>query len=87
MNRYGQQAMRHWQQTTPAEQVAQLENPQQHFTTLGEDVAVAVENLARELAGQAPPGEGYLQRLRRLTTAKFEAEAQVVREMVLTDPE
>ena len=86
MNRYGQQAMEHWQTTMP-EQLAQLENPQQHFTTLGEDIATAVEDLARELAGNAPPEEGYLQRVQRLTTARFDAEANVVRQMLLTDPQ
>ncbi|WP_327009737.1 hypothetical protein OHA72_22405 [Dactylosporangium sp. NBC_01737] len=83
MNRYGQQAMEHWQTTMP-QRVRDLPDPVQFFTQLGEELETAVEELSRTLAGQAPSGEGYLQRVQRLTTARFEAEGQVLREMLLT---
>ncbi len=82
MNRYGQQAMEHWQSTMP-DRVRALESPEQFFTTMGEDLEQAVEELARSLAGQAPPEETYMHRVQRLTTAKFEAESQVLRRMLL----
>jgi hypothetical protein len=36
--------------------VRQLADPEGFFTQLGEDVAGVIEQLARELAGPAPPG-------------------------------
>lgn len=83
MNRYGQQAMRHWQDTRPG-QVRDLADPEAFFTQMGEDLAQAIEDLERKLTGHPPPGETYMQRVQRLTMARFEAESQVLREMLLT---
>ncbi|WP_344515457.1 hypothetical protein [Dactylosporangium maewongense] len=83
MNRYGQQAERHWQETMPA-RVRELDNPEQFFTAMGEELEAAIEELARTLAGPTPIGEPYMDRVQRLTTARFEAEGQVLRQMLLT---
>jgi hypothetical protein len=83
VNRYGQQARNHWQQTMPS-RLRDLDDPDQFFTTMGEHLEAAIEQLARELAGPTPPQEPYLQRVQRLNTAKFQAESQVLREMLLT---
>ena len=83
MNRYGQQAMQHWQATRPG-QVRDLSDPQVFFTQMGEDLEQAIEELARTLAGDPPPQETYMQRVQRLTMARFEAESQILRGMLLT---
>ncbi|GLI00909.1 hypothetical protein Pa4123_61850 [Phytohabitans aurantiacus] len=83
MNRYGQQAMRHWQDTRP-DQMRELADPEAFFTQMGEDLEQAIEDLAAKLAGDPPPQENYLPRVRRLTMARFEAEGQILRGMLLT---
>lgn len=83
MNRYGQQAKDHWQQAMPA-RVRDLDDPECFFTTMGEELEAAIEELARTLAGPTPTDEPYMARVQRLTTARFEAESQVLREMLLT---
>ena len=82
MNRYGAQAQAHWREAMP-QRLAGLANPQEYFTQLGEDIAQAIEELTRQLAGTPPPEETYLQRLRRLNMARTEAESLVMRRMVL----
>jgi hypothetical protein len=83
VNRYGQQAMQHWQDAR-ADQVRDLADPEAFFTQMGEDLEQAIEELAAKLAGDPPPQESYMQRVQRLTMARFEAEGQVVRDMLLT---
>lgn len=83
MNRYGQQAMRHWQDTRPG-QVRDLPDPEAFFSQMGEDLEQAIEDLERKLAGTPPPQETYMQRVQRLTMARFEAESQILRGMLLT---
>ena len=83
MNRYGQQAMQHWQETMP-DRVQDLNDPESFFTAMGEELESAIEELARALAGSTPTDEPYMDRVRRLTTARFEAEGQVLRGMLLT---
>ena len=83
MNRYGQQAMQHWQDTMP-DQVRELTDPEVFFAQLGEDLEQAIEDLERKLAGTPPPQETYMQRVQRLTMARVEAESQILRGMLLT---
>jgi hypothetical protein len=83
VNRYGQQAMQHWQDTRPS-QIRDLSDPEAFFTQMGEDLAQAIEALQRQLAGSPPAQETYLQRVQRLTMARFEAESQILRGMLLT---
>ncbi|GAB2326661.1 hypothetical protein [Streptomyces variabilis] len=86
MNRYGEQAMTHWKEHKPLA-FRELEDPEEFFTGLGEEIATEIETRARELAGEEPDGEGYLQRLQRLNTSRLEAEGEVLRERVLLDVE
>lgn len=86
MNHFGAQLMRHWQ-TERLQEYQELEDPEQHFTWLGERAAEQVEIRARSLAGVAPVREGYLARLQRLNTARLEAEGEVLREYLLEEPE
>jgi hypothetical protein len=84
VNRYGAQAQRHWQQNFP-DRIRELEDAETFFTQLGEDVSETIETMARTLAGAQPPGEGFMQRLQRLNTARAMAESHVLREMVLLE--
>lgn len=86
MNRYGDQAMTHWKEHKP-QAFGELESPEEFFTELGEEISTEIETRARELAGQEPDGEGYLQRLQRLNTSRSTAEGEVLRERVLLDVE
>jgi hypothetical protein len=86
MNRYGRLAQEHWAKWRPSE-LSQIPDPEAFFSTLGQEVATQVDQLAADLAGDDPGGEDYLQKLGRLRMARFNAEAQVLREMVLLPPE
>jgi len=86
MNRYGAQAMTHWKEHKP-QAFEELENPEAFFTELGEVISTEIETRARDLAGQEPDGEGYLQRLQRLNTSRLTAEDEGLRQRVLLDVE
>ena len=82
MNRYGTQAMRHWQQTDPA-RYQQIPDPETFFTELGEQVESEIQALADAIAGPDRPGETYMEKVGRLNMARFNAESDILREMVL----
>lgn len=82
MNRYGVQAMRHWQKTDPDRYQA-IEDPEEFFTALGEQVQEEIQVRAAALAGPDQPGESHLERSGRLNMARFTAESEVLRELVL----
>jgi hypothetical protein len=84
MNHYGAMALRHWENLRPQE-LATIEDPQQFFSELGEQVAAEVQRRATALEGSV--GEDYLANLGMLTEARTTAEAEVLREMVFTEPE
>jgi hypothetical protein len=82
MNRYGRQAIQHWTQVDP-ERVAAIAEPEAFFTQLGEEVMQQIDVRARALEGHDPPSESYLEKVARLNMARFTAEGEVLREMVL----
>ena len=86
MNRYGRQAQEHWVKWRP-HQLSQIPDPETFFSSLGLQVATQVDLLAKDLAGDDLTGEGYLQKVGRLRMARLDAEAQLLREMVLLPPE
>lgn len=86
MNRYGQQAMAHWQQFLPRS-IARISSPTEFFSELGQQVADEIDTLADQIAGPARPQETYLQTLGRLREARLSAESTVLREQVLLAPE
>ena len=53
----------------------------------GRDSGEEIEQRAEALAQLKPPAEGYLEEMARLETARQMAEMQVIREMILVDPE
>src|SRR6202044_2689609 len=82
VNRYGAMARRHWERWLP-EQYAAIEDPGVFFAALGEEAARQVDDLAAQLAGDGPPGEGYLGRAGRLALARAQAEEIVLPQQVL----
>jgi len=86
VNQYGTKAWGHWRKHLPG-YLAQIPDQEAFFTHLGETAADQVDQIADALAQTAPPGEGYLEELGRLETARKMAEMQVTREMLLVDPE
>jgi hypothetical protein len=88
MNEYGTMAQRHWRRWLP-ERYATIENPDEYFANLGEEVAADIEQRWAELQAQAgnPPGEDFTDRVGRLNALKKQAEETVLAERVLLAPE
>lgn len=86
MNEYATMAWRHWQTWLP-KSFAQIEDPEEFFTRLGEEVETEIADLGLQLAGDDPPGETYMGKLSRLNMAQLQAREKVLAERVLLDPE
>ena len=86
MNQYGTRAKQHWQKHLP-ERYQQLNDPDSFFSDLGEQIAQQVQDLAADLAGDDPPGGGFIEKLGRWNMARFNAEAQILRELALLEPD
>lgn len=80
INRYGETVRRHWEQQLPG-QYARIEDPESFFALLGEYAALMIDELADDLAGDDPPGEGYLDKVVRLTAARRLAEQEVIADL------
>lgn len=85
MNKYGTQAMRMWQQLAPTA-LAAMDDPNRHFSMLGEEAAGQVVDLTIQLAGPDVPGETYFEKVGRLENAKLRAE-EIIREELLVPPQ
>jgi hypothetical protein len=79
VNRYGQLAQQQWAQSLP-EVYAEIRDPDGFFAVLGDLIAAQVDELAYEIAGDDPPGEGYLAKVQRLTAARAQAEENILRD-------
>ena len=86
MNRYGRQAMAHWERWLP-QRVAEMPDREMFFSRLGLRVAEQIETLAAQLAGPDRPGETFGQRVGRREEARMTAESEVLRREVLLNPE
>lgn len=86
MNHYGAMARRHWARWLP-ERYAAISDPDSFFLNLGEEAASQIADLAADLAGSDPPGEGYLEKVGRLNMARLQAEEIVLPELILLSPE
>lgn len=85
MNIYGQRAQHQMQRFQP-DQYSQITDPTAHFTELGEEIAVAIDNLTSQLAGPDLPGEEYLEKVARLNSAKNRAIELVWEEFGMNRP-
>jgi hypothetical protein len=86
MNQYGTMARDHWARWLPG-RYAHITDPDTFFANLGEEVAQQIGDLMMDLAGDDPPGEGYLAKVGRLNMARLQAEELVLAERVLLEPE
>jgi hypothetical protein len=77
VNRYGELARQHGASRLP-EVYDGIRDPGWFFTVLGELLVVDIDQLADEIAGDDPPGEGYLAKVRRLTAARATAHVVVL---------
>ena len=86
MNHYGVRAQEHWRTHLPR-QLADIPDPEEFFTLLGETAESEIEHRAEALAQLKPPADGYLEEMARLQTARQMAEMEVMRELILVDPD
>ena len=86
MNHYGMRARDHWR-THLSSQLASIADQETFFTLLGATAESEIAVRAEALAQLQPSGEGYLAEMARLQTARQLAEMEVIREMILIDPE
>lgn len=86
MNQYAIQARDHWRTHLPKRFKA-LNDPETFFQELGDQAMEEIDSLADALAGDDPTGEQFLAKAARLTTARADAEATVLREMILLPAE
>ena len=86
MNWYGVMAQNHWARWLP-QRYATIEDPDSFFSTLGQETARQIDELAAELADEDQPGEGYLEKAGRLTAARSQAEEIILPQQILLSPE
>lgn len=86
MNRYGVQARKFWEQLAPTA-LSEMEDPNQHFSMLGEEALEQVTTLAMALAGPDLPEETYFQKVGRLENAKLRAEEIVRADLLMPSPD
>ncbi len=79
---YGELVRRQWQGCLP-DVYQQIRDPGAFFAVLGEVIAQRIDELAGHLAGDDPPGEGYLAKVARLTAARDHAKGRVLGEYLL----
>lgn len=86
MNSYGKLALSMWQQLAPTA-LSQIEDPNQHFSELGEEALEQVTDLTLRLQGDDPAGETYMQKVGRIESAKLRAEEIVRADLLVPPPE
>src|SRR6266568_1946495 len=79
-------ARSHWARWLP-QQYAAISDPDSYFSTIGQEAARQIDELATELAGDGQPGEDYLARAGRLTAARSQAEEIILPQQILPAPE
>lgn len=85
MNKYGRQAQEAWKAASPT-RYSQIQNPEEFFTSLGEQAQEQVDELLPKIAGPDPKNETYFEKVGRLNAAKNQAE-EIVRYDLLSPPE
>lgn len=85
MNRFGRTAQARWQALAPTA-YAQITDPNQHFSTLGQQAEKAWIDLADQLTGPDVPEETYFEKVGRINNAKMRAQELIEAEW-LTPPQ
>lgn len=86
MNQYGLQAKEWWQKNAPR-RYETLEDPEQYFEDLGEQVAEQVSSLSLQLQGKDEPNETTMEKAARLAASQRQAEEIVKADLVWIEPE
>jgi hypothetical protein len=73
MNRFGRIAQQRWQTLAPSA-YARIEDPNRHFSTLGEEAEKAWIDLADQLIGPDGPQETYWGKVGRINNARHRAQ-------------
>lgn len=81
MNRYGATARNYFRDYLPT-RYSQIENPEEFFQDLGQQIQDQIVDLTPELAGEDPAGESYLEKVGRLNAASTQAEELVMADLV-----
>jgi hypothetical protein len=81
MNRYGATAQKYFRDFLP-DRYSQIEDPEEFFQDLGQQIQDQITDLTPELAGEDPKGEGFLEKVGRLKAAEKLAAERVMAEMV-----
>ena len=85
-NRYGRLARDHMERYLPS-RYAQIDDPDRYFSDLGGEILGQIEEIEPTLAGEAPAGEQWLNKVGRMNMARLMAEEMVFAEMVFLTPE
>jgi hypothetical protein len=81
MNRYGATARDYFRDYLPT-RYSQIENPDEFFRDLGQQIQDQIVDLTPELAGEDPAGESYLEKVGRLNAAEQMAAERVMADLV-----
>ncbi len=81
MDRYATIAMTYYRNHLST-RYAELENPDEYFRELGEQIQDQLTDLTPQLAGPDQPGEGHLAKTGWLNAARNQAEELVLNEML-----
>lgn len=81
MNQYATTARDYFRDHLPS-RYSQIQDPDQFFQDLGQQIQNQVADLTPQLAGPDPAGEEYLAKLGRLNAAKRQAEELVMADLV-----
>lgn len=79
MNEHARTVEATWRRMRPQE-VAEMVDPEEFFTRIGEDIEAEIARRWPLLAGEDPPGEEHLAKVARLDMARFQAQSQVMNE-------
>lgn len=86
MNEYGRLALSMWQQLAPTA-LAEMDDPNRHFSMLGEEALEQVTTLTAQLEGHDLPGETTFDKIGRIQNAKLRAEEIVRADLLMPPPE
>ncbi len=78
--------MKYWQDAAPT-RYADLENPSEFFTDLGEQIATYVEQLASAMEAKATFSQDTMTRFGELNAIKASAEEVAMHELAYVEPE
>ena len=86
MNRFGKIAEQRWRALAPTA-YAQIDDPNRHFSTLGEQAEAAWMSLVEEMTGPDQLGETYFEKVGRLNRIRSQADEMIQDDWLTPPPE